>query len=140
VCTQYHLCSAADTESTVFSCPANYYFNSQNNLCRRAIPCTTVNCLANPGQPLKRYSTRLQYWVACNTSPVSIHRCSTGATFDETTGRCNYRCPREGDNADSENPNGYFRCYYSANILVSMHYVCPFNWIYSATLQLCVQP
>ncbi|XP_058832378.1 uncharacterized protein LOC131690530 [Topomyia yanbarensis] len=143
-CEIYHYCSAANSQSDIYTCPSGYVFNALTGGCKlkaSAEDCVAVSCPASTGYGT--FSASKSYYAFClySGSPailtdIIMMKCATGATFDGN--KCVFQCSTEGNFANSDDPTTYYQCYQDNGTWVVQLQKCPGSKKFDATKQICV--
>lgn len=131
-CTVYHYCSEMGGKSHPFKCPSGYVYESKTKLCRRQDSptfCEVVNCNQTQNA-MVLFTPNPAYYAFCMAGPIApiyMYKCldELNETYDLTTNRCEYDCPKQGHFIDRTNCNGYVVCTIINGKLTATKSQCP---------------
>ncbi|XP_058456445.1 uncharacterized protein LOC131433856 [Malaya genurostris] len=149
-CTGYYYCEGAEQTGDFYKCQSGYTYNSKAEMCQRASTgCKPLNCTTD-GPILKVYPSNNKFFYYCwyeedddadTDASIIMFSCGDGSTFDSSTGKCVYKCLREGTYAKSTNPNMYYQCYWLNGKLTYIERSCPLaSQEFDDKKKLCVTP
>ncbi|KAJ6649165.1 Pancreas transcription factor 1 subunit alpha, partial [Pseudolycoriella hygida] len=134
-CTKFHICE--NGESTFFTCPPGFVFNSKLNICQKGTtPCSKIDCSkATAAKPYITYASNPAYFAYCSNVlgqiTTYLFKCQYEQfqIFDTTLNDCRYNCKAKGYFQDPSDCAQYFYCS-AANAKPSAALVCGNNYVF----------
>uniref|UniRef100_A0A1L8E484 Putative peritrophin-like protein n=1 Tax=Nyssomyia neivai TaxID=330878 RepID=A0A1L8E484_9DIPT len=147
-CTRYYICPGPHPEVAVaYECPTNYVYKSKARGCGRkqnTADCATVDCSKTPNE-LGTYLKDPAYYYFCSKTDKEtrtiVFKCpdEENMEFDVKSVSCSFRCTKEGNFVNVQDPTKYFYCYRVGSAFQVDEVSCPKNFFFDPTALKCIK-